>query len=69
MILDDGYAWNGGTFRSLSQVAKAITGTNWNGHRFFGLNAARKGISSKARPMGSRKDPRLERPWCILINP
>ena len=23
-------------FRSLSQVAKAITGTNWNGHRFFG---------------------------------
>ena len=26
MVLDDGYAWNGGVYRSLSQVAKAITG-------------------------------------------
>ena len=33
----DGYAWNGDTFRSLSQVARAITGTRWNGPRFFGL--------------------------------
>ena len=40
MVLEEGYAWNGSTFRSLSQVAKAITGTNWNGHRFFGLRAA-----------------------------
>ena len=32
MIIDDGYAWNGCVYRSLSQVAKAITGTNWNGH-------------------------------------
>ena len=32
MVLDDGYAWNGGVYRSLSQVAKAITGTSWNGH-------------------------------------
>jgi hypothetical protein len=37
MILKDGFAWNGQTFRSLSQIAKAMTGTNWNGHRFFGL--------------------------------
>jgi hypothetical protein len=37
MILEDGFAWNGQTFRSLSQIAKAMTGTNWNGHRFFGL--------------------------------
>jgi hypothetical protein len=37
MVLDHGFAWNGGVYRSLSQVAKAITGTNWNGHRFFGL--------------------------------
>jgi hypothetical protein len=41
MVLDDGFAWNGGVYRSLSQVAKAITGTNWNGHRFFGLKAVR----------------------------
>ena len=39
MILDDGCALNGCVYRSLSQVAKAITGTDWNGHRFFGLKA------------------------------
>lgn len=37
MILDEGFAWNGQSFGSLSQIARAITGTNWNGHRFFGL--------------------------------
>ena len=37
MVLADGYAWNGKTYRSLSQVAWTITGTRWNGPRFFGL--------------------------------
>jgi Protein of unknown function (DUF2924) len=37
MVLKDGFAWNGATCRSLSEVARAITGTNWNGPRFFGL--------------------------------
>jgi hypothetical protein len=37
MVLEEGFAWNGGTYDSLSQVARAITGTNWNGPRFFGL--------------------------------
>ena len=37
MILEEGFAWNGQTFGSLSQIAKAMTGTNWNGHRFFRL--------------------------------
>jgi hypothetical protein len=40
MILEHGFAWNATTYSSLSQVAKAITGTNWNGHRFFGLRKA-----------------------------
>jgi len=35
--LDQGFAWNGTSYRSLSQVARAITGTRWNGPRFFGL--------------------------------
>jgi Protein of unknown function (DUF2924) len=39
-ILNEGFAWNGATYRSLSQVAKAITGVSWNGHRFFGLRKA-----------------------------
>ncbi|MFD1702617.1 DUF2924 domain-containing protein [Methylopila henanensis] len=37
IALKDGYAWNGGTYRSLSEVARAITGVRWNGPRFFGL--------------------------------
>jgi hypothetical protein len=37
MVIADGFAWNGTTFGSLSEVAFAITGTRWNGPRFFGL--------------------------------
>ncbi len=33
----DGFAWNGYTYPSLSKIAFAITGTRWNGPRFFGL--------------------------------
>ncbi len=29
--------WEGGLYNSLSEVARAITGTRWNGPRFFGL--------------------------------
>ena len=36
-VLTDGFAWNGKTYPSLSKVAFAITGTRWNGPRFFGL--------------------------------
>jgi Protein of unknown function (DUF2924) len=52
MVLDKGFAWNGKTFGSLSQVAKAITGASWNGHRFFGLRSAKERGSERreARP-------------------
>ena len=33
----DGFVWAGNVYSSLSAVARAITGTNWNGRRFFGL--------------------------------
>jgi hypothetical protein len=36
-VLEDGFAWKGVTYRSLSEIAYAITGTKWNGPRFFGL--------------------------------
>jgi hypothetical protein len=35
MALEEGFAWNGKTYASLSAVAFAITGVKWNGHRFF----------------------------------
>jgi hypothetical protein len=37
MVMADGFAWNGQTYNSLSKVAFAITGTKWNGPRFFGM--------------------------------
>ena len=36
-VLDRGFVWAGRTYSSLSEIAKAITGTKWNGPRFFGL--------------------------------
>ncbi|HEV7441451.1 MAG TPA: DUF2924 domain-containing protein [Steroidobacteraceae bacterium] len=47
MVLAVGFTWNGKTYRSLSKVAFAITGSRWNGPRFFGL---RDRPSSEARP-------------------
>jgi hypothetical protein len=35
--LEKGFAWKGKTYPSLSKIALAITGTRWNGPRFFGL--------------------------------
>lgn len=37
MVVADGFSWRGKTYPSLSNVAFAITGTKWNGPRFFGL--------------------------------
>jgi Protein of unknown function (DUF2924) len=36
-VLADGFEWEGRRYRSLSAVARAITGTQWNGWSFFGL--------------------------------
>lgn len=38
-VLADGYLWNGMRHRSLSAIARAITGARWSGPRFFGLLA------------------------------
>jgi hypothetical protein len=37
MVLDQHFAWNGATYRSLTEIAVAMTGTRWSGPRFFGL--------------------------------
>ena len=41
-VMKDGYDWEGRKYRSLSAVAKAITGTNWNGFRFFGMREKKR---------------------------
>jgi hypothetical protein len=41
-VHQDGYEWQGRKYRSLSAIAKAITGTSWNGFRFFALTGVRR---------------------------
>jgi len=44
VIAGSTYIWAGQHYRSLSQIARAITGTRWSGPRFFGLEAGRGAI-------------------------
>ena len=41
-MLDDGVSFNGKHYRSLSEVAREITGSRWSGPRFFGLRTAQE---------------------------
>ena len=38
-VVGNGFEYDGKTYRSLSAIAKAITGTNWNGRVFFGVKS------------------------------
>ncbi len=42
-VLDRGFEYQGRRFRSLSAVARAVTGAHWNGFLFFGLTHQSKG--------------------------
>ena len=58
IVMNDGFAWNGQVWRSLSEVAKRITGVSWNGWTFFGLKTAGQsgnegGKASTVRPDAS----------------
>jgi len=44
-VLPAGFEYGGQAYRSLSAVAKAVTGSHWNGHLFFGLTTQAKGNS------------------------
>jgi len=47
-ILADGFSYEGRSYRSLSEIAREITGARWNGPRFFGLRIK---TSNKAGPL------------------
>ena len=38
IVVEDGFEWMGRNWRSLSVIAREITGVHWSGPRFFGLN-------------------------------
>jgi hypothetical protein len=41
-VVASGFDWQGRRFKSLSAVARAITGTQWNGPAFFGLRSGKR---------------------------
>jgi hypothetical protein len=57
VVLDDGFALDGRTHKSLSAVAKVITGTNWNGYAFFGIKRAARGNKAAAGSKGGARVP------------
>jgi hypothetical protein len=55
LVLDDGFCWQSARYRSLSALARKITGTAWSGPLFFGLKpsrAANRRSSQRAYPAG-----------------
>jgi len=46
MVVEGGFAWEGRTYQSLSEIAKTITGTKWSGPRFFGLRDNTKQVGA-----------------------
>ena len=52
-LLEDGFDYQGRRYRSLSQIARIITGAHWSGPRFFGLTQGAK--SSKNGVEGRRE--------------
>ena len=43
-VIENGFAYRGKAYRSLSEIARAITGARWSGPRFFGL---KRGVRSE----------------------
>jgi hypothetical protein len=52
-VIEGGFSWQGKTYPSLSAIAKEITGTRWNGWRFFGLREAQDQSGARARRGGA----------------
>lgn len=51
IVLDDGFEFDGKRYRSLTQIAREITGAHWSGPRFFGLAKRSGGAGAVAAPM------------------
>jgi len=53
LVVEDGFQWQGKTWRSLSVIAREMTGTQWSGPRFFGLS----GTTTKSAPAADTGGP------------
>jgi hypothetical protein len=52
LVLDDGFSWQSKRYRSLSAIARKITGTAWSGPLFFGLKANRSATRRSSQVLG-----------------
>jgi hypothetical protein len=50
LVLDDGFSWQGTHHRSLSAIARKISGTAWSGPLFFGLKPNRSATRRSSQP-------------------
>ena len=50
LVLDDGFSWQGTSYRSLSALARTITGTAWSGPLFFGVKPNRPANRRSSQP-------------------
>ena len=57
LVLDDGFSWQGTSYRSLSAIARKITGTAWSGPLFFGLKPNRSATRRCAQLPGQAGAP------------
>ena len=55
MVLDKGFAYEGRTYQSLSEIAREITGTRWNGPKFFGLRPTERPCAGDLADAAPRK--------------
>src|SRR3954470_8534446 len=46
LVLEDGFEWQGRRWRSLSMIAREITGTRWSGPRFFGIDRGKRRVGT-----------------------
>jgi hypothetical protein len=53
LVLDDGFSWQGTPYRSLSALARKITGTAWSGPLFFGLKTTRSAAVGSSQGLGA----------------
>lgn len=64
-VAPGGFVWQGTTYSSLSTIARAITGTAWNGPRFFGLRGKTTSNENSESNQPATKVPLPARDRCL----
>jgi hypothetical protein len=68
MVVPGGFSWREKTYTSLSTIARAITGTSWNGPRFFGLRGNSDADVSVEADAALKVQPRLSTRTSVRAN-